>query len=758
MLSKKFISAGSEYNEYDRHVPAPLFRKSFILNDGYRNAEIAICGLGFYRLFVNGTEITKGHIAPYISNPDDILYYDRYEVGKQLKTGENCIGIMLGNGMLNAVGGYTWDFDKAVFRGAPKLALTFSSENLTFEADESFVTAPSPITFDDLRSGEFYDARLEQADWSLPGFDQSAWKNAITVEAPRGRMVICEAEPIVVREILKPVSITPVKNGFLYDFGVNTAGVCRLHIEGSAGHEIIMLHGETLDAGELSLDNIISGRFYPPDYAQCIHYITKDGKCDYTPSFTYFGFRYVEVRGVTAEQADHNLLEYLVMSSDLKERGGFVCSDETANKLQEITRRSTLSNFFYFPTDCPHREKNGWTGDASLSAEHTLLNLQAENSYSIWLDNIRAAQDERGALPGIVPTTGWGFEWGNGPVWDSALVNLPYFAYIYRGNRKILEDNATAIFRYLNYITTRQDARGLIAIGLGDWCPAGRASDDYKSPLVVTDSITVLDICRKAAYIFDVLGMNLQKKFAEEMAQNLKSAVRKHLIDLSSMTVSGACQTSQAMGIFYDVFEPGEKAEALDVLMEFVRQSDNHLDVGIVGARVIFHVLSMFGESDLAYEIITRPDFPSYGYWLKKGATTLFEAFQKIDGGVEDLKGSKVSSLNHHMFGDISAWFIKRIAGIMLNPHGNDINEVNICPSFVGKLDFAEAFHIAPSGEIRSKWERKGNEIILQVIVPENMTGRVVLPSGYYFDDATAEKNIKASISTTLRILSIFSG
>lgn len=211
-------------------------------------------------------------------------------------------------------------------------------------------------------------------------------------------------------------------------------------------------------------------------------YICKgEGEETYTPSFTYHGFQYVLVTGITPEQATSDLLTYVVMNSDLKERGGFTCSDPTVNTLQELTRRSDLANFYYFPTDCPQREKNGWTADAALSSEHLLLNLSPETSYREWMRNICKAMDDRGALPGIVPTGGWGFHWGNGPAWDNVLLYLPYFVYLYRGDKTILEESAASILRYLHYLTTRVNEEGLIKIGLGDWVSAGPGQRSVQS-------------------------------------------------------------------------------------------------------------------------------------------------------------------------------------------------------------------------------------------------------------------------------------
>ena len=739
MIPDKFIAAGTEYSTLENHVAAPLFRKTFTLEGGFEDAEIFICGLGFYELFVNGTKITKGLLAPYISNPDDCLYYDRYDVAEYLKKGENCIGVMLGNGMLNAPGGEVWGFDKALFRSAPKLALTFSSEELVFQSDETFKTADSPITFDDLRVGEFYDARKEQVGWSTPEFADDDWQNAIWAQTPRGTVELCEAEPIVVSEAIKAVSITKSSDGFIYDFGVNAAGLCRLQIEGKPGREITLEHGEWLENGELHLDNI---QFQPKGYRQKVKYIC-NGNDDYTPSFTYFGFRYVLVKGIDDGEAVEELLTYYVMNSDLNERGGFSCSDDTANRLQACVRRSTLANFYYFPTDCPQREKNGWTADAVLSMEHTLLNLQAEKSYAVWMDNIRKAQVSDGAVPGIVPTAGWGCGWG--PGWDNVLVYLPYYVYLYRGDKKILEDNEGAIYRYLHYIIERLDERGLANYGAGDWCHAGIAEEfTHKAPVEVTCSIICMDYCQKAAFVFGVLSRDELKSFALELANKLRTAIRKYLVDFNTMSVSGNCQTSQAMGIFYDVFLPDEKACAFEVLLEYIKQQDNHMDVGVFGARVLFPVLSMFGKSDLAYEMITKPSFPSYGYLLTRDATSLFEAFQ------QDLR--RVGSLNHHFFGDISGWFIKYVGGIRLNPYGENVSELHISPSFIGALSHAEAFHIAPDGKIETAWERVDGGIDLSVTVPEGMSGSIILPEGFEFEDGLC---VKALCGGKYRVVSI---
>lgn len=734
-LPLSFISATREYADYDRLVPAPYIRKSFFLKKKPEKAEVTVSALGFYRIFIDGAEITKGILAPYISNPDDKVYYDRYDLKDYLTEGEHVAGLILGNGMQNAFGGYIWKFDRARWRGAPAAALRITAvygdgEEFTLESGEDFKTCDSPLLSDDLRNGEYYDARLEIDGWNKPGFDDSDWKNALLITPPRGEPRVCEAEPIVVSESLKAVSITPCGDGYIYDFGVNAAGRARLKIKGVRGREIITAHREWYHDGILEQRNISFDCESDPR-ALCVQrnrYICRGGGVEeYVPWFSYYGFRYVYIEGIDAEQAVPELLTYEIMHSDLKEVGSFRCSDETANKIQRLTRRSTLSNFFYFPTDCPHREKNGWTGDAALSSEHTLLNLKAENSYREWLRNIRAAQDERGALPGIVPTGGWGFDWGNGPAWDCVLTYLPYFVWRYRGDIEIVEENATAIFRYLHYLTTRTDERGLIDIGLGDWCPVDRVSDDYKSPTVFTDSVISKDIADKAAKMFGSLGWDRQKEFAEKLSETLRAAVRKNLIDFSTSTAAGACQTSQAMAIYYNIFADSEKPAAFARLLDFIENAGGSFDCGILGLRVLFHVLSDFGRAELAYDMITKPEFPSYGNWIARGATSLWESFISDE--------SKLFSMNHHFFGDVSGWFIQSLVGIRVNPDASDVNRLDIAPHFVKKLKYAEARHTVPAGVVYVRWELDGDRATARVEVPAETRGNILAPKGWTFEN-----------------------
>lgn len=758
ILSEKFVSAtpAFEYATYKNHIPAPLMRRTFELKEIPENATLTITGLGFYKLYVNGCDITKGLLAPYISNSDHVVYFDTYDVKKYLVKGKNVLAFILGNGFQNSIGGGVWDLDIGAFRSSPKLAFALEYDGNVIEADQSVLTCDSPITFNDIRAGVHYDANLELCGWNTAEFDDSVWKAALRAETPRGVFMLCEADPITIYKEISPVKIDKdvlldeyhpknqkvppqsevlydatednSKPGFLYDFGENNAGVFRLKIKGTKGQRIVIQPCEFINknTGRPFYGNIA---FFPLGHSQRDIYICKgEGEETFIPDFTYHGFRYLWVSGITEEQATKDLLTYLVASTDLKERADFKCSDDMANKLWEASLRSDRSNFYYFPTDCPHREKNGWTGDASVSAEHMISKLSVEKSYKAWLASVRAAQRYDGNIPGIVPTSHWGFDWGNGPIWDSVAFNLPYYTYLYRGDTEIIKENAIMMMRYLDFIANKRDENGLIHYGLGDWCPVGKNCGDYDVPLAFTDTAATMDSARKAAFMFRVIGNDIQAEFAENLYYETRDAIRKNLIDFNTMTVKGACQSGQALAIALDIFEPAEKGEAYMRLLDFIDAKDGHLDTGFYGARYIFHVLSDFGDADLAFDMITRDDYPSFGFWIKEGCTTLCEVIQPEHLTEQD------ASINHHFWGNFTSWYLKTILGIRVNPNKDNPNEIQIKPHFIEKLSFAHGYYDAPAGRISVNWEKTGGEITLKINCAEGILAKLYLPFGYKVD------------------------
>ena len=747
-IKQQFIRRTAEYSTAEKAVPAPLFRRRFEVKEAVRKATLLIGSPGYYEVHLNGEDITKGFLAPYRSNPDHYVYYDEYDVTDKVLCGGNVLGCIVGNGLQNSVGAGVWKLDKAAWRGAPCVAfgITILYENGEEEfvfSDTETKTAPSAILFDDLHWGEYYDARLELPGWDTPDFDDTTWEAAQIAPSPRGELRLCEAEPIVVRGELKPIAVAAYEDGYIYDFGENNTGLCRLTIQGEEGQKILLRHFEAFSDGKPHFDNL---RFFEKDRAQEDEYTCSGKGVEvHLPRFTYHGFRYVLVTGIRQEQATKELLTFVLLSSDIRSRGSFSCDNEVVNRIQEATCRSDISNFHYFPTDCPQREKNGWTADVSLSVEQMLMNLEPENSYREWMRTVYKAVDDKGRLPGIIPTAGWGYDMYNGPAWDNVIVNVPYFVYKYRGDKTIMAEAAVPLMRYLTYLYSRLDERDLVCYGLGDWCQPDRREDQYETPLVVTDSIMTMDIAEKAAFIYDVLGMAEQKQYAASLAERVKTAIRTCLICYEDMTVEGCTQTGQSMALYYGVFTEQEKPQAVERLLEFIHRDEDFIKTGVLGARVLFRVLAENGQVDLALHMITRPEFPSYGNWIQRGATTLWEGFWRE-------KGARILSMNHHFWGDVSAWFYTYLAGMRINPTARDIRQLNIAPVFPSTMTQVKANHQLPFGEVSVSWARMGEEIELCVEVPQEVRGRILLPPDWAFVQGGRAISLQSGVYSLRRL------
>ena len=735
MFSDKFIAASQEYCTHKKMIPAPLFRKSFFMEEIPQKAELSICGLGFYKLYLNGSEITKGQFAPFQSNPDELLYYDQYELSPLLKKGENVIGVMLGNGFLNCIGGQVWEFDKAPYRSAPKLALSLGTEKgIILEADESFKTHDSPIQFDDFREGEHYDARAEIEGWTNIGFDDSCWQNAICAVSPKGEPTVSKAPTLEIIRMLHPIGKHKYKEGYIYDFGENTSGFCRIFLEtGVRGQCIDFLYFERLnDDDGPYIDNIrfLNGRTRE-GFCQQLKYICRDGEQTYQPSFTWLGYRYVYIQGLTEEEAKSLDIQACEVRSSVQFRGNFSCSDERVNKLVEIIRRSDVTNLFHYPVDCPHREKNGWTADGALSCEQMLLQMNVEEIYAEWLKNIRAAQNAQGALPGIVPTGGWGFEWGNGPAWDCVLFLLPYLTYQYRGEKRILKDNAAAMARYIEYLNTKKNEDGLLAFGLGDWCQSFVWDcGSFETPHEITDSLVAYDICIKAERIFNLLGNTIYAMKAKILGEELMAAFRKKWVKDNGFSVKSETQTAQVLAIKHSVFISEKKAQAMQELIRRIERDGNHFNVGVVGGYELFDTLAENGYVELAYDLIMQKTAPSYGYVVDLGETTLWEImydFGDSKSKVAYKDGNRILSMNHHFWGFVYSYFVRYVAGLQINPNFVDAKYAEIKPYFLNSLTWAETAYETKMGRLAVKWEKVEEQVAIYITVPKDMKVRLIV-------------------------------
>lgn len=699
-----------------RVEPAPLLRKIFTLDKPVRKATAYISGLGYYEFSLNGKKVGDHVLDPKFTRYDRRVLYVTYDVTAQLKKGPNAAGVMLGNGWYNYHVKNAWDFDTAPWRAKPKMMLQVEVEFAdgtaqTLVSDESWKYATGPIQFDGMLSGEVYDARLEKDGWDAAGYDDSAWVAAKVVEAPKGKLCAQMVQPIRVTEVIKPVKVTQPKPGvYLFDMGQNMAGKARLTVSGPAGTDVKLQYAELLHKdGTLNANNIKA--FCKSAEFQTERYILKGkGTETWESRFMYHGFQYVQVTNFPGEPKLENL-QALVMHTDLDNAGTFECSEELLNKIQHCTRWSYLNNFHGHPTDCPNREKNGWTGDAHLAAETGLYNFDSAAAYTQWMRDFKDEQRDGGELPGIVPTGGWGYHWGNGPAWDSAYVLIPWYMYQYRGDVRILAEHYENLKRYVDYLT-RRAANGIVGIGLGDWCPArsGTPEKVTSTGYYYVDAVIVSKIA-------GILGKKEDEEKYARLAVDIRKAFNRDFLNPQTKQVANGTQTAMACALYQGLAEPADVDAVVSNLVAHVEKQGNHLDCGILGTKYLLHALTDHGRADVAYTIAAQTTQPSWGHWVKQGATTLWEEWN--GGGTH----------NHVMFGDVSAWFFETLAGIQPDPSAPGFKKIIIRPAMVGDLAWVKAGHTSGYGRIESAWKREGNTLTLEVTVPPNTTATVHIPA-----------------------------
>ena len=700
---------------------APLLRRAFTLDGKIKQARAYICGLGYYELHLNGKKIGDHLLDPGYTRYDKRALYVTYDVTDALRCGKNAVGVMLGNGWYNVQTRAVWDFHKAPWRAGPKVLLQLRVEYAdgrieTIGTDSRWVANSGPITFNSIYGGETYDARAEKPGWDLPEYNDAAWSPARVVSAPGGKLAAQMMPPIKADRIIKPVKLTEPRPGvFLFDMGQNFAGFAELNVRGPAGTKVVMKYGERLDKNGMLDRTDIQQHVVRVDTNQLYQTDTYilDGKSRLTPGvprFTYHGFQYLEVTGFPGKPTLDTLRGVFIHSA-IPVAGEFECSNPMLNRIWGAGRWSYLSNLQGIPTDCPHREKNGWTGDAHLAAEQGLFNFAPAAVYTKWINDLGDEQRPTGELPGIVPTSGWGYTWGNGPAWDSAFLLIPLYLYEYCGDTKVLGDHYAGLKRYVDYLTSRAKS-GIVDIGLNDWAP-------YKTstPADITSTAYYYRDAQIVALAAGLMGNEADARKYNDLAANIRQAFNEKFYHPDTGLYGNGSQTALSCALYQGLVEPGNKERVLGQLVAAVEKSNGHIDTGILGAKYILNALLENGRADVAYRIASQKDLPSWGWWLEQGATTLWENWN----------GSE--SRNHIMYGDISAWFYKALAGINPDPTAPAFKHFTIKPNLVGGLTSAEASYDSVRGRIVSDWEVKGGRFDLKVTIPANTTATVYVPT-----------------------------
>lgn len=698
---------------------APMLRREFEVAKEVRRATAYVTGPGYFELSLNGKKVGDHELDPKNTRFDKRVLYVTHDVTDRVRRGRNALGAVLGNGWFNYHNKNAWDFDTAPWRAKPALLLQLEIEyadgtGQTVASDATWKYATGPVVFDALLAGETYDARLEKPGWDRAGYDDASWAAAKVVAAPRGALTAQMIPPIRAIRTIKPVKLTEPKPGlFVFDFGQNLAGTFRLRVRGPAGTDVSIETAELLHKdGTLNPSNINTfSRSYP---FQTYHYVLKgSGTETWRPRFMYDGFQYAQVSGFPGRPALDSL-EAVVLHTDLPPAGSFRCANELVNQIQHCTWWSFVNNFHGHPTDCPNREKNGWTGDAHLAAETGLYNFDAAANYTQWLRDFRDEQRPDGVLPGIIPTGGWGYQWGNGPAWDSALVLIPWYVWQYRGDRRILEENYENMKRYVDYLTTRA-SNGIVKIGLGDWAPA-----NTKTPEAITSTGYYACDARIVSRIAALLGRSDDEARYAALFESVRRSFNREFFDAQKQRYGRGEQTALACAIYQQLVEPEHAAGVVSNLVKDIESKAYHLDCGILGTKYLMHALTDHGRGDIAWELATQPTSPSWGGMVMNGATTLWEQWT----------GGKGGTRNHIMFGDISAWCYAAIAGIRPDPAAPGFKRIVIRPETPAGLKSADAWHESPHGRIISSWKRDRAGFTLSVAIPANTTATIHVPAG----------------------------
>jgi len=714
--------------------PAPLLRRDFRLDAPVERARLHVSGLGYHEARINGRRVGDHVLDPGHTDYDDSVLYVTHDVTRLVHPGANAVGVELGTGWYDVLTENAWNWIDAPWRDAPKLRALLvvthrDGSETAIASDGTWTTTQGPTRSDSVYAGETYDARAEQPGWDRAGFDDAAWDAATPVAAPAGALRGQAHEPIRVTETLRPVAVTEPRPGvYVFDLGVQIAGWTQLNVSGPAGTEVELYHGERVDdEGLVTIPQYTN--FHELEQGQTDRYVLSgEDRETWEAKFTYKGFRYVQVTGLPGPPGPDTVLGRRV-HNDVRSIGEFDSGEPLLGRIRGNVRRALLNNHHHVPTDTPVYEKNGWTGDAQLTATTAMYEFDMARFHTKWLADIADSQLPDGEISDIVPTPGWSYEGAPGwtavhgptPAWDAAYLQIPWWMYQYGGDRRILETHFAGMRRYFDWLMSYADDRQLLDVGLGDWLSPG--GEPPEGPVLSSTAHAYL-FATRLADIAGVLGDATAEAGYRARAAELREAFNAAFFDEQAgyyRTVYGDYsdeyrQTSNTIAVAFGLVPEDRVGDVVDRLAADVRERGMHLDTGIVGTRYLLPVLSEHGHADVAYAVATQRTYPSWGFWLELGNSALQEHWE-----------ADTRSLNHHMFGSIGHWLHADLAG--LTPAGPGWATVRVRPYLPDGLSHARSSTDTVRGRVAAAWRRDGSGgLTLDARVPGNATGEIHVP------------------------------
>lgn len=728
-LHGKAWSAKWITDSYDKNYePAPMFRKRFRLSGNVERASLYISAAGYYDAAINGSRVSDDWLDPGYTHYDKRNLYQVHDVTSLVHDGDNVITATLGNGFYNEYTGMAvWQFESARWRNRPRMicelhVLYSDGRRQKVVSNSTWRTTTGEVRGNVIYAGDIIDARCAVEGWNDPAMDDSSYPAAVVCEAPSPLLVAQQMPPIRESETCEPVSVRRISDReYVFSFARNMTGVCTLRVRGEKGTRIEMEHGELLrDDGTVEMRNIDFHSHPVGDYSlqRDIFYLRGDGRMEsFTPRFHYNGFQYVTVTADRPIELDRSSLTAHFLHTDVQSVGDFRSSNELLNSLWQAVRRSYLCNLQGIPTDCPHREKNGWTADAHVSIDIGLANYDGITVYEKWIDDMIDNQREDGSISGIIPSAGWGYDDWIGPVWDAAMFIIPDALYNYYGDVRAIEKIYPMAERYLEYLAGRENEEGTVTYGLGDWC-------FYKTQ-------TPSDFTTTCFYYYD---QKLMARFAaltgrdgskyEAKAEALRELINTKYLDSETGIYSIGRVTAQAVPLALGIVPAGMEAKVAARLNDVVVEDGYTCDFGLLGSRYALRMLVKYGYVETAYKLATQTRRPSWGNWIVEGFTTPLETWALRENFSD-------SSANHVFFGDIAAWMQSDIAGINYDEQKPGFENIIIRPHFPAEMEWAEASYHSVRGVVRSAWHRSRNHIILEVTIPLNTTATIYTDGVY---------------------------
>jgi len=680
----------------------PIFRREFHTDKRLRRAVVSICGLGHYELYLNGGKVGDRLLDPPWTNYRKTCLYATYEITRDVRRGVNTLGVILGNGMYNVIGGRYTKF-KGSF-GQPQFILHLRLEYADGSiervvSDESWRVTEGPITFSCVYGGEDWDARYAPEGWLKAGFDDSKWWPVLKTHGPGGTLRTTSQQPVKTMQVFKPVKMAETDRGVAIDFGQNSAAIPVVRLQGPSGASVRIRTGEGPGAGGWN-------------NTWFAYTLKGDGEEVFRPRFTSWGFRSIIVEGATlnTNAVDKPVVlsaKALSIRCSAPPAGSFACSDELINKIYRIVHWSIHSNFQSVLTDCPHREKLGWLEVSYLMGPSIHFSYDAAGFFTKILNDCAEAQQANGLIPDIAPefkVFRGGFR--DSPEWGSAFIINPYFLYLWTGDDAPITKHYEAMKHYLAYLRSRT-GDGILSYGLGDWMPREKTP----TPLVAT-AIYYHDLVLMTGYA-EHLNKHEDAKALLAEAEKIKESFNTHFLQADTGTYAGGTQCAQGMALTLGLVPSDCQAQALQVLVENGK-AKNFLTAGDVGNRYAILSFAAAGAHELLYNISTK----TYGIQARQpDRTTLAEAWQ---GG---------ASQNHCMLGHILEWYHGWLAGIRPDPAGPGFKRTIIDPHPIGNLSWVKAHHDSPYGRIAVHWRREGTGLHLDVTIPPNTSATVYVPA-----------------------------